>query len=97
MLYTNLTKPKVHVAIANYLLKMTLEDPYTSATHVELSPSTTPGYTHIDGLTTECAKKASDLLTVNHGLYHTRWSELGFHSKITPTKTYPHHTFAHAL
>lgn len=61
---------------------MTSDDPYATVTHVELSPSATPGYTHANGLTGESAKKASELLTFNHALYHTRWSALGFHSKL---------------
>ncbi|KAF2256105.1 hypothetical protein BU26DRAFT_573978 [Trematosphaeria pertusa] len=55
---------------------------HASSTHVQLSPSTTPGYTHADGLTAESAKKASDLLTINHAAYHTRWKGT-FHNHIT--------------
>ncbi|KAF2800324.1 hypothetical protein K505DRAFT_370324 [Melanomma pulvis-pyrius CBS 109.77] len=62
---------------------MSSDDLYATVTHVELSPSSTPGYTHANGLTGESAKKASELLTVNHALYHTRWSALGFHNQIT--------------
>lgn len=61
---------------------MTPDDPFATATRIELSPSATPGCTHANGLTGESAKKASELLTVNHTLYHTRWSALGFHSKL---------------
>ncbi|KAF2475849.1 uncharacterized protein BDR25DRAFT_379416 [Lindgomyces ingoldianus] len=58
---------------------MASDHPSVTATNVELSPSATPGYTHANGLTGESAKKASELLTANHALYHTRWSALGFH------------------
>lgn len=59
---------------------MATNTPSAAATAVHLSPKTTPGYTHVGGLTDESAKKTSELLTVNHKLYHTRWN-LTFHSK----------------
>lgn len=48
---------------------------------IRLSPTTSPGYTHAPGLTEESAKRASDLLTLNHDLYHTRFNG-GLHSEI---------------
>ncbi len=49
---------------------------------IRLSPASTPGYTHAPGLTEESAKRASELLTLNHDLYHTRFNG-GLHSKIS--------------
>ena len=46
-----------------------------------LSPSDTPGYTHAANLTYDSARRTSELLTVNHSIYHTRWNA-GFHSKL---------------
>ncbi|KAK4147652.1 uncharacterized protein C8A04DRAFT_33805 [Dichotomopilus funicola] len=60
---------------------MATNTPSDAATTVHLSPRTSPGYTHVAGLTDECAKKTSELLTVNHKLYHTRWN-LTFHNHI---------------
>ncbi|KAK4240294.1 hypothetical protein C8A03DRAFT_31597 [Achaetomium macrosporum] len=57
-------------------------DPHTSTKTVQLSPSATPGYTHAGPQTEESAKKASELLTANHALYHARWSHT-FHNHIT--------------
>ncbi|KAK4235626.1 hypothetical protein C8A03DRAFT_17655 [Achaetomium macrosporum] len=50
-------------------------------TTVQLSADTTPGYTHVDGLTETSAKKVSDLLTANHALFHTRWKAT-FHNHM---------------
>jgi hypothetical protein len=47
---------------------------------IQLSPGSTPGYTHAANLTEESAKRASELLTVNHDLYNTRFNG-GLHSK----------------
>jgi oxidoreductase AflY len=46
---------------------------------IQLTTDGTPGYTHVADLTEESAKKASELLTINHNLYHTRFNA-GFHS-----------------
>lgn len=40
---------------------------------IKLSVTDTPGYTHAEGLTEDSASLASELLTINHNLYHTRW------------------------
>ncbi|GAB1312818.1 Oxidoreductase AflY [Madurella fahalii] len=48
---------------------------------IQLFPSSTPGYTHAPGLTEESAKRASELLTINHDLYHTRFNG-GLHNHI---------------
>jgi hypothetical protein len=47
---------------------------------IVLLPDKTPGWTHADKLTLESAKLASELLTINHSFYHTRWNA-GFHSR----------------
>lgn len=47
---------------------------------VELSVFATPGAVHAEGLTEASAKKTSELLTINHALYHTRWKAT-FHSR----------------
>ncbi|KAJ6104363.1 hypothetical protein N7523_010683 [Penicillium sp. IBT 18751x] len=46
-----------------------------TASQVLLSPETTPGYVHVEGLTQESAKLVSELLTQNHVLYKTRWKD----------------------
>ena len=51
---------------------------------IQLSPGATPGYTHAEGLTEESASKASELLTLNHSLYHFRFNG-GFHSRLERT------------
>ncbi|KAF1952597.1 hypothetical protein CC80DRAFT_596415 [Byssothecium circinans] len=51
-------------------------------TLVQLSTATTPGHTHVGNLTEASAKKASELLTVNHSSYHTRWKGT-FHNHLT--------------
>ncbi|KAK0610577.1 hypothetical protein B0T17DRAFT_500544 [Bombardia bombarda] len=53
-----------------------------SAGTVYLSPETTPGFVHVDGLTQDSADKASELLTLNHELYHTRWNGI-FHNHMS--------------
>ncbi|CAK3875106.1 Hypothetical predicted protein [Lecanosticta acicola] len=55
--------------------------PRTAANTVELSPDRTPGYAHAEGLTEASARKTSELLTVNHDLYHNRWNA-GLHNHI---------------
>ncbi|OCK72798.1 hypothetical protein K432DRAFT_430891 [Lepidopterella palustris CBS 459.81] len=46
-----------------------------AAKTIQLSPHATPGYIHAEGLTEESAKITSELLTINHALYHTRWKD----------------------
>ncbi|CAI7591636.1 unnamed protein product [Penicillium glandicola] len=48
---------------------------------IQLTVNDTPGYTHAAGLTNESAVKTSELLSVNHTLYHTRFNG-GFHNHI---------------
>ncbi|KAI0199064.1 hypothetical protein F4808DRAFT_471969 [Astrocystis sublimbata] len=48
---------------------------------IQLSPWATPGYTHAVSLTQESADRTSELLTINHTLYHTRWKAT-FHNHI---------------
>jgi hypothetical protein len=67
---------------------------HPAATRIELSPSISPGHTHADNLTIESAKKASELLTLNHTLYHTRWKAT-FHS--TKTKLQGNGNFTNEL
>ena len=55
----------------------------TRSFQVILAPSSTHGIAHADELTPESATKTSELLTLNHEKYHTRWSPLGFHSELT--------------
>lgn len=50
---------------------------------VVLSPKATPGFIHSDNLKEASAKKASELLTANHNLYHNRWKDT-FHSNHNP-------------
>ncbi|KAF2204078.1 hypothetical protein GQ43DRAFT_438277 [Delitschia confertaspora ATCC 74209] len=52
-----------------------------TATHVHLNPDTTPGFTHAPILTSEGAKLASELLTINHASYHSRWKGT-FHNHL---------------
>ncbi|RMZ78669.1 hypothetical protein DV738_g3766, partial [Chaetothyriales sp. CBS 135597] len=42
---------------------------------VLLSPESTPGYVHVQGLTQASAQLVSELLTQNHTLYKTRWKD----------------------
>lgn len=49
---------------------------------IQLTVKDTPGYTHAEGLSEETAKLTSELLTINHDLYHNRWNA-GFHNHIT--------------
>ncbi|RDW58255.1 oxidoreductase AflY [Coleophoma cylindrospora] len=42
---------------------------------IQLSPDNSPGYIHAGGLTEESASKTSELLTINHTAYHTRWKQ----------------------
>ncbi|KAL4898268.1 hypothetical protein BDV59DRAFT_197200 [Aspergillus ambiguus] len=60
---------------------MTVDHSYSATKSIQLTPSGTPGHTHAAGLTAESAKKASELLTINHNLYHTRFNA-GFHNHI---------------
>lgn len=60
-------------------MKVNGADTVTNSIHV--STDAAPGYTHAEGLTTESASKASELLTINHGLYHTRFNG-GLHSML---------------
>ncbi|KAJ5199844.1 hypothetical protein N7472_005048 [Penicillium cf. griseofulvum] len=53
-----------------------------TATTVLLSPETTPGHVHVNGLTRESAKIVSELLTRNHILYKTRWKHT-LHNHLT--------------
>lgn len=53
-----------------------------TATTVLLSPETTPGHVHVNGLTRESAKLVSELLTKNHTLYKTRWKHT-LHNHLT--------------
>ncbi|KUI67496.1 Oxidoreductase AflY [Cytospora mali] len=57
-----------------------------SATKIQLSSTDTPGYTHVQGLTSESAEVTSNILTENHELYHTRWKQ-----------TFHNHTVHHLL
>ncbi|KAI1667291.1 Oxidoreductase AflY [Pyrenophora tritici-repentis] len=61
---------------------MTAKFSHVASNKVQLSPTTTPGFVHTDGLTEESTKKTSDLLTINHEAYHTRWKAT-FHNHIT--------------
>jgi hypothetical protein len=47
---------------------------------VILTPSSTPGFTHAENLSVESANLTSELLTINHDRYHTRWKAT-LHSK----------------
>lgn len=49
-------------------------------TRVQLSTHGTPGHVHVQSRTVESADITSDLLTINHANYHTRWKQT-FHSK----------------
>ncbi|KAK2030068.1 hypothetical protein LX32DRAFT_587404 [Colletotrichum zoysiae] len=49
---------------------------------VQMSPKLTPGFIHVDGLTTDSAEVTSRLLTENHAQFHTRW-KLTFHNHLT--------------
>lgn len=55
--------------------------PTTALKTVQLSPGENPGYTHAKCLTDVSANRTSELLTINHTLYHTRWKQT-FHSKF---------------
>ncbi|GAB7350130.1 hypothetical protein MBLNU459_g0803t1 [Dothideomycetes sp. NU459] len=48
---------------------------------IHLSVDASPGYTHADDLSNDSASKASELLTLNHTLYNTRFNG-GFHNHI---------------
>ncbi|KAK4184777.1 hypothetical protein QBC35DRAFT_39643 [Podospora australis] len=48
---------------------------------IRLSASETPGYTHVDNITDRSAQKASDLLTANHDVFHTRFNG-GLHNHL---------------
>ncbi|KAG6995600.1 cytochrome P450 monooxygenase [Physcia stellaris] len=50
--------------------------------NVQLSVALTPGRTHAQGLAEKSASRASELLNLNHNLYHTRFNG-GFHNHIT--------------
>ncbi|KAK3690578.1 hypothetical protein B0T22DRAFT_194798 [Podospora appendiculata] len=52
-----------------------------ATSRVQLSPATTPGFTHVGGLGEGSAKKASEFLVINHALYHTRWKAT-FHNHM---------------
>ena len=58
---------------------MAINNVQTATTTIQLTTHGTKGYTHAEGLTEESAKKVSELLTINHTLYHTRFNA-GFHS-----------------
>ncbi|KAJ5698626.1 hypothetical protein N7462_000631 [Penicillium macrosclerotiorum] len=60
---------------------MNVKSPHTDTRTVQLTADGTSGYTHAAGLTKESAAKASELLTINHTLYHTRFNA-GFHNHI---------------
>ena len=50
-----------------------------AVTTIQLSPTATPGYVHAAKLTEASARRTSELLTLNHSLFHTRW-KASFHS-----------------
>jgi hypothetical protein len=58
---------------------MAINNVQTATTTIQLTIDGAKGYTHAAGLTEESAKKVSELLTINHTLYHTRFNA-GFHS-----------------
>ncbi|KAI7974931.1 hypothetical protein EIK77_001684 [Talaromyces pinophilus] len=60
---------------------MAINNFQTATTTIQLTTHGTKGFTHAEGLTEESAKKVSELLTINHTLYHTRFNA-GFHNHI---------------
>ncbi|KAF2264728.1 hypothetical protein CC78DRAFT_553292 [Lojkania enalia] len=50
--------------------------------NIQLSPTSTQGFTHVNILTQESADKVSDLLMLNHAKYHTYFNEVGLHNHI---------------
>lgn len=52
-----------------------------TAYNVQLSPTHSPGFTHVDDLKEESADRVSELLMLNHAKYHTLFNEVGLHSK----------------
>ena len=60
-----------------------VDPPSSAISQVELSATDTPGYIHAADLKENSAKRASELLTANHALYHTRFNA-GFHSRSKP-------------
>ncbi|RAL16799.1 questin oxidase family protein [Aspergillus homomorphus CBS 101889] len=56
--------------------------PKPTAQTIVLTPETTPGHVHAPNLTSESATLTSQLLTLNHKLYHTRWQDT-FHNHLT--------------
>ncbi|KAK8055194.1 hypothetical protein PG993_000421 [Apiospora rasikravindrae] len=71
------------------ILEYAYEEMQTSGTsaetkglrEVQLSPWKSPGHVHFGKLTVESAQKASQLLTINHTGFHTRWKST-FHSTL---------------
>ena len=60
---------------------MKVNSTHTVTNSIHVSTDATPGYTHAEGLTAESASRVSELLTINHGLYHTRFNG-GLHSML---------------
>ncbi len=60
---------------------MKVNGTHTATNSIHVSADAAPGYTHAEGLTDESASRASELLTINHGLYHTRFNG-GLHSTL---------------
>jgi hypothetical protein len=54
--------------------------PQATPFNIQISPSDTPGRTHVDALSKESAEKVSELLMLNHAKYHTLFDFVGFHS-----------------
>lgn len=53
----------------------------TASNIIQVSADASPGYTNAGALTGKSANKVSELLTINHALYHTRFNG-GFHSRF---------------
>ncbi|KAF7513643.1 hypothetical protein GJ744_007694 [Endocarpon pusillum] len=56
--------------------------PQPTPYNIQLSPSETPGRTHVEELSHESAEKVSELLMLNHVQHHTLFDEVGFHNHI---------------
>lgn len=53
-----------------------------TACKIHLEASQKPQF-YVEGLTSESAEKASQLLQANHDQYHTFFNQSGFHNHIT--------------